>query len=104
MHEVLHHIRKRKNYPHPEKWKNLIDRLIYVVAFFGILMTIPQLFNIWIDNNAAGVSAVSWAAYGITASFWLTYGIAHGEKPLIVINSVWVVLDILIVIGTLFYS
>ena len=63
----LHHFYKRKRiyqklepYPHPNKWKRLMDKLIYAVGIFGPVMTIPQLTKIWLDKNAAGVSAISW--------------------------------------------
>jgi uncharacterized protein with PQ loop repeat len=102
---VLHkHTRKRvfKNlepYPHPDKWKNLVDKLIYFVAFFGLVFTIPQITNIWIDNNYEGVSLLSWSAYLLMGGFWLAYGLLHKERPMIVIYSCFVTLYLLIVIG-----
>ena len=107
----LHHAHKRKrieqkheNYPHPDKLKRFMDRAIYVVGIFGPIMTIPQLANIWIYKNAAGVSLISWTAYLITALFWLIYGIIHKEKPIILTYSIWILLDILIVAGILMYG
>jgi len=107
----LYHVHKRKRvyqkkepYPHPDKFKRIMDKIAYFGGVFGLIFTLPQLMNIWVLKNASGVSAISWGAYMIGASFWLTYGIAHKEKPLIFTYSVWVVLDILIVIGTLIYG
>jgi uncharacterized protein with PQ loop repeat len=93
--------KKLEPYPHPDKFKNLIDRLIYIVAFFGIVFTIPQITNIWIDNDSSGVSFLSWGAYLIMAGFWLLYGVLHKEKPMIIIYSCLVILDFLIVLGLL---
>jgi len=103
------HIRKRihhkfEKYPHPDKFKRIMDKLIYVVGVVGPIMTIPQLMKIWIDKNASGVSAISWGAYLITAIFWLVYAILHKEKPLILTYSLWIVLEALILIGTLLYG
>ncbi len=67
-------------------------------------MTLPQVWNIWIDHNAAGVSTVSWASYFVFAFIWLVYGIAHKDKPIIVSNTLWIILDIMIVVGTFIYS
>ncbi|MBW2999558.1 hypothetical protein KY339_02695 [Candidatus Woesearchaeota archaeon] len=107
----LHHFHKRKRihvkhepYPHPKKWKRFIDKTIYAVGVFGPLMTIPQLTKIWIDKNAAGVSAISWGAYLITAIFWFIYGVAHKEKPIIVTYAIWIFLEIFIVIGAVLYG
>ena len=104
-----HHVRKRiyqkhEPYPHPVKWKRFIDRVIYLVGLVGPIMTIPQLTKIWIEKNASGVSAVSWAAYMLVAIFWIIYGIAHKEKPIILFSSVWIVLEFFIVLGTLMYG
>jgi uncharacterized protein with PQ loop repeat len=107
----LHHFHRRKRihqklekYPHPNKWKKLMDHLIYVIVFVGPIMTIPQVTKIWIEKNATGVSAISWLTYFVTAVFWLIYATMHKEKPLIVSSVIWVFLDILIVVGTLVYG
>ncbi|HJO01876.1 MAG: PQ-loop domain-containing transporter [Candidatus Woesearchaeota archaeon] len=109
--EGLHHfhIRKRvhqkhESYPHPHKWKRFMDKAIYVAGVFGPLMTLPQLTKIWIEKNAAGVSVISWASYLIAAIFWLIYGIMHKEKPIIFAYSLWIGLEILIVVGTIIYG
>lgn len=107
----FHHFHKRvrihqkhEPYPHPNKWKNLMDRLIYFVAAFGIIMTIPQVARVWFEQNAAGVSAVSWFAYTLTSMFWLTYGIMHKEKPIIFTYFLWVIMNLLVAVGALLYS
>lgn len=103
------HIRKRihqkhEPYPHPEKWKKFVDKAIYAVAIFGPLMTLPQVIKIWVEKNAAGVSAITWTAYLLVAVFWLIYGIMHKEKPIIVMNSLWIFLEIFVVAGILIYG
>jgi len=103
------HLRKRihqkhEKYPHPDKFKNFVDKAVYFVGAFGIIMTLPQLMKIWVDKNASGVSAVSWSAYLVAAIFWLLYGYLHREKQLIIIYSCWVFLDIVIITGTLLYG
>ena len=108
--EGLHHRlrtkthNKHKSQPHSVKWKGFIDHAIYVVGLIGPIMTIPQLTKIWVEKNASGVSAISWSAYIVVAIFWILYGIAHKEKPLIVISSIWIVLEVFIVVGTLRYG
>ena len=106
-----HHFHKRQRihqkhepYPHPDKWKKLMDKLIYIVGVIGPVMTIPQIFKIWIHKNASGVSAASWTAYLICSIFWVIYGKMHKEKPVIITYSIWIVLDIFIIIGTIIYG
>ena len=111
MTEPLHHYHKRKRihqkhepYPHPDKYKRFMDRFIYLMGVFGPVMTFPQLIKIWVERNASGVSPISWAAYLAVAISWVIYGCIHKEKPVIFIYSLWIVLDILIVVGTLMYG
>ena len=111
MAEALHHQHTRKRvyqnlepYPHDDKFKNIVDRLIYFVAMFSVVMTIPQILNIWVEHDASGVSPLSWGAYSLGAFVWCIYGILHKEKPLIMIYGVYVVMDLLIVAGTLMYG
>ena len=103
------HVRKRlyKNlemYPADNKLRHALDIAVYCASFFGLVMTLPQLWNIWIVRNASGVSALSWIAYSLSAIIWLMYGIVHKEKPIIYSNTFAVVFNILIVIGTLMYG
>ena len=103
----LYHFHRRKRiyqeHPHPEISKRFIDKLIYVVAVLGPIMTIPQLIKIWVDKNAAGVSVLSWGSYLVLAIFWLTYGIVHKEKPLIITYTLWIILEAFIVTGVILY-
>jgi len=104
-----HHVRKRihqkhEPYPHPIKWKRFIDHAIYVVAVVGPIMAAPQLMKIWIEKNASGVSAISWAAFMVISTFWMIYGIAHKDKPIIFISGVWIILEFFIVLGTLIHG
>jgi len=107
----LHNFHRRKRihqkhepYPHPDNLKRFIDKAILFVCIAGPLMTIPQVFKIWILRNATGVSAISWGAYLVFAFFWLMYGILHKEKPIIINSSLWIILEALVVIGTLMYG
>ncbi|MFH1421042.1 MAG: SemiSWEET family transporter [Candidatus Aenigmatarchaeota archaeon] len=100
------HLRKRihkklEPYPSKNKWKRLLDKIIYIVAVFGPIMTIPQAYNVVVQRNTAGISAPTWGTYLVISIFWLTYGIAHKEKPIILANSCFIVLNTLIFFGTI---
>jgi len=96
--------RNLEKYPHPDKWKRLMDKLIYVIVFVGPIMTIPQVYNIWIEKNASGVSLISWTTYLFTAVFWLIYAVMHKEKPLILPSIIWIILEILIILGIVIHG
>jgi len=101
-----HHYHKRKGHLKltSPRARKIIDYGVYAVTVFGLVMTIPQLWNVWFLKNATGVSAASWIGYTIIAVFWLIYGIAHKVKPIIISNMFWILLDILIVVGTIIHG
>ena len=108
--KVSHHLHVRKRvhnnleqYPHPDKFKNTLDKLIYIVGFLGPILTIPQAYSIYSLKDASGVSLISWVWYLIAAIIWLVYAIVHKEKPLIFTNILWILTDIIIVVGILIY-
>ena len=92
---------KHEPYPHPDKWKRLMDKLIYFVGASAPIMTLPQLFNIWIDKNTSGVSLITWSSYEVISVFWLIYGIMHREKPIIITHIMLIFVKALIIIGIL---
>jgi uncharacterized protein with PQ loop repeat len=107
----LHHLSRRKRihlkhepYPSPDRIKRFFDYMIYIVVFGGIIMTIPQVLKIWIDKNAAGLSLVTWISYLLFSFVWFFYGVVHKERPIIIGNFFWILLDLLIVIGTILYQ
>lgn len=86
------------------KWRNFMHKAVYAAGIFGAVMTIPQITKIWIEKNAAGVSAISWSAYLAGAIVWLIYGITFKRKPIVFVYSIWIVLEIIIIIGTIIYG
>jgi len=55
-------------------------------------------------RTTAGVSSISWSAYAVTSVFWIAYGVAHAERPVVVISSLSIVLQLSVFAGTLVYA
>lgn len=107
----LYHIQRRKRiheqhekFPHPNKWIRLLDNIVLVVGIIGPAMTIPQVLKIWLEQNAAGVSLISWSAYLILDLVWLLYGLVHKVKPIIISYLVWFILEVFLIAGILKYG
>ena len=107
----LHHLDKRKrihqkheSYPHPNKWKRLIDRIVYIAAIIGPLFGLPQVIKIWVEKSTAGVSILTWAALIPYQAVWLLYGIIHKEKPIILVNILWIIIEAFVVAGMLIHG
>jgi len=103
------HLRKRINlkdetYPHPEPFKRFMDKAIYVVGLLGILMTIPQIIQIYVLKNASGVNALTWGTYVFTAICWTIYGSIHKDKAVIITNALWILINFLVLLGVIIYG
>ena len=109
--EPLHHLHRRKRihykhepYPHPHKWKRILDKTIYAVGIAGPIITIPQITKIWLEENATGLSLTAWCGYTCFSVIWLLYGIAHKEKPIIVTNTAVIITNGLVTLGVILYG
>jgi len=80
-----------------------MDKIIYLVGSFGILIFVPQLIKVWSPSSIAGVSLLSWLGLLIASTFWLIYGLIHKAKPIIFLNTLGAVIQLLIVIGILIH-
>lgn len=103
------HLRKRGHpelepYPHPDRQKRIADKMVYLASILTPVMTLPQVYNVWINGNVKGISVIAWGFYAIASAIWLWYGILHKEKPLIVLNAFMFVLNSLVAIGAIIYG
>ena len=93
---------KRRSYQ--DKLTVLFDKIIYAVVFIAPILNLPQLFEVWFNRNAAGVSFISWFGFSILSVVWLIYGILHKEKPLIFMNIALAVVQGLVALGVVLYG
>jgi uncharacterized protein with PQ loop repeat len=107
----LHHISKRKRfhqkleeYPSKKFWIRFFDKLLLIIAIIGPISALPQVWNIYINHNVAGLSLVSWSLWAFFNLFWLAYGFLHKEKPIIVTYALWFLMNASVAIGILLYS
>ena len=109
-HSGLFHMHKRKRqtrkldpFPHPNHKIKFIDDIIYFFAIIIPLMTIPQIWVIWVNKSAQDMSLITWGAFLVSAFVWLIYSIVHKDKPLIINSVLWVILESLVVIGIIIF-
>lgn len=91
-------------YPHPDKWKRILDRIIFAISIVGPVAAIPQVAQIWVEKTAAGVSITSWMFFVLFSILWLLYGLAHKVTPIIINSAIYIVLNMLVVMGVLIYG
>lgn len=105
-----HHKHKRKRiykyrekYPSTKRRIRVLDLLVTWLGFGMAAATIPQVYVIFANKNAVGVSEISWGYYTLFYAVFLSYGFAHKEKPIIIVYSFCLVLYASIFIGALIY-
>lgn len=82
---------------------NLFDLLVIVVSVVYPLSAIPQAISVF-QGNTEGVAVLSWIFFFMCAALFLIYGIKRKVMPMIISNSIWVVMDVLVVIGVIVQS
>lgn len=109
---ALYHVLKRKREAQAKEavlnptnhFKRTLDKLIYFTGVATIIFAIPQATHIWINQNAGGVSLITWFAFFINAIVWSTYGVVHKEKPIIIMYFCYMLIDAFVVTGILIYT
>jgi uncharacterized protein with PQ loop repeat len=81
-----------------------LDLLIYFAAIAGPLALLPQVFKLYTSHDAAGLALPTWLMFGALNSLWIFYGYKHKEKPIVITNSMLLVLNFTIVFGILLFA
>jgi uncharacterized protein with PQ loop repeat len=78
------------------------DKLLQAVSIVTMVMTVPQVLNVWFGSNRGGVSLLSWSTYLASACLWFVYGWQKRDKTIYLACIGWIALDAAIVVGVLF--
>lgn len=103
------HIRQRiyknlEKFPHPQRTKNLLDRMMYVIGFVMPIMTIPQIMKILELRDATNLSLITWVASALSGIFFISYAVVHREKPLIAVYCASFLTTLVVVIEIFIYG
>lgn len=73
----------------------LIANLIgYIAAGIGIVMFIPQVVQCWKTKDTKAISSFTFSLFALASLLWLIYGILLKAYPVILVNSVLLILNI----------
>ncbi|MCX6807913.1 MAG: SemiSWEET family transporter [Patescibacteria group bacterium] len=101
-HKHEHHCDSSDAFPH-NNWKSTLDKTVLIVGMIVPIISFHQAWLIWSQKSGADISMPLWITHLIVAAFWLAYGIEHDDKPIIAAHALWIVVDMLIIIGALTY-
>jgi uncharacterized protein with PQ loop repeat len=74
------------------------------MSVFTMVMTVPQVLEIWVGHQAAGVSILSWSAYLVSAVLWLWFGIRRRDRNIYLPCLGWIALDSAVIAGAVVYG
>ncbi len=86
------------------KSETVLRRLLGGMSVFTLLMTVPQVLTIWVGQQAAGVSVLSWGAYLLSALLWFWFGIQKRDKNIYLPCVGWIVLNSAVITGAVVYG
>lgn len=76
-----------------------LRRLLGLMSIFTLAMTVPQVWTVWVERQAAGVSVLSWGAYLLSALLWFWYGLQQRDRNIWLPCIGWIVLNGAVVVG-----
>jgi uncharacterized protein with PQ loop repeat len=81
-----------------------LQKTLRGMSVFTMVMTVPQVYEVWARHDVAGVSLLSWLAYLLSAVLWFVYGWQKRDKTIYLACIGWVLLDAAIVAGVVVYG
>jgi uncharacterized protein with PQ loop repeat len=98
---MLHEASVRKT-PTPPTTR--LEKILPLLSTVTLLMTVPQVWTIWVSHNVSGVSLLSWGTYLLVACVWFVHGLQRGDKTIYVACIGWILLDAAVVLGVWVYG
>jgi MtN3 and saliva related transmembrane protein len=84
--------------------RKLIDILGWIAGTLTTIAFFPQLLKTWTTKSAKDVSLVMMITFCVGVFLWLVYGLAIDAMPVVVTNSVTLILALLILILKIKYK
>lgn len=81
-----------------------LDRVTFAAGIVGPFTVLPQVYEIFSTQSAAGVSATSWALMFLVTLPWIFYGLAHRDRSIIISFTLWEIMNALVFVGALMYT
>ena len=79
-----------------------VARITLVIGLCLSIVSLPQLYDVWIRKETKGVSLVTWSFFAVQAAIFAWFAIRHRELPLILTYIPLFIVETAIVIGVLF--
>lgn len=84
--------------------KRVLDRTIFIASLVGPMTAMPQIYQIFSTQTAAGVSIWSWIMGLGFGAIWITYALFYKIKPVLIQQCLWIMIDLIIITGIFMYD
>ena len=78
---------------------NAIEAIGLLAGFLGILAWVPQIYKIWIQKRADGISLPTFFIITTALILWLVYGVMINSLSLIISNIFTLIMILLVLFG-----
>jgi uncharacterized protein with PQ loop repeat len=92
---------------HDKNHNGVDDRLDTITNICAVVLpftTIDQLHLVYVQKKIDGVSAPTWFLYGILSIPLLMYSIKRKDTPMVVLNGLWVFIDLAVWLGVVLHK
>lgn len=83
--------------------KRILDKLAYVLGVAFPLATIPQIIEVYANQDSNGVSLWTWGIYAALQFLLLLWAIADNIKQLVVSYTLWMIVYAVLITGIVIY-
>lgn len=84
--------------------KKQVERFALVAGIAQPLITLPQIITIYSNQSANDVSLITWLGYLFFGITFLVYGIVFNLRPIWAGQTIWVLMQLIVVVGILIYQ
>ena len=76
-----------------------IESIGIIAGILGIVAWVPQIYRIWIEKRADGISVPTFIVIAFALILWLIYGVLVDSIALIISNIMTLIVIITVLIG-----
>ena len=99
-----HHAHKRTRKQADKQLVLMLDRVVLLGAIVMPLAMTPQVIKIYTTQSASDLSLAAFLLLFFFTIPWVMYGFVHKEKPIIVMNIIWLFVHLSIIVGYFLYA
>ncbi|MEK7107430.1 MAG: hypothetical protein AAB899_04570, partial [Patescibacteria group bacterium] len=77
---------------------------VYTAGILGPVISLPQVIIVYVGQDVAGISVISWLGWAILDIPFIIYGFAHKERPIIITYTLWMMINLSVAIGAVIYG